>query len=456
MADGGTARKPPGRWYSLVPRGGAGLACDTAGVALGGTPLVHARRDAGDVVRCAVRPTHEVDRILTAAFGVLPDAVVPRLHRGLHRAARWIEAGDLCLASIETVMLDVPALTTEGMAKLAALADLDKGGAGWEDQPRVPGGQGRGGQWTADGGDGTVAGELASNPLTRLPLDDGVLHPEDDRPHLIPVGASEEDEPSRRSNGPPPDEVTSLEQVFPGLADAPGLAIPLAPVDGFLGLTGLADEANLEATLAVYRRVVADIKAVDPHFADAEILPAGGIAGLSWRERNALIDDLLLTRASALYRLRGEVGPLQVETLRFLQKSVDEAYAEGMERYVSGRLKRNLSREEAIGNFIDRVARQRLQLAYRRNGIKFGAGGDVTINNRDYNTSSLENAYTIPDARIGDISFDWTLTEKSISTKQVRGFFAADSNPRGVIIVRPTQGGRNRIYLIPRPNDLKR
>jgi hypothetical protein len=69
--------------------------------------------------------------------------------------------------------------------------------------------------------------------------------------------------------------------VFPGLRDAPGPAIPLAPIDGFFGVSALADQADLEATLVQYRTLVAEIKQVDPSFVDDELLLPGGIAGLS-------------------------------------------------------------------------------------------------------------------------------------------------------------------------------
>jgi hypothetical protein len=176
---------------------------------------------------------------------------------------------------------------------------------------------------------------------------------------------------------------------------------------------------------------------------------------LSWQGRNNLIDDLRMTWAATLYRMRGDIGPLQVETLRFLQKAVDEAYAEGVKKYDEGRLKMNLSRGEAIGNYVDRWVRGKLQSIYDDHRISYGIGKDITINNRDYDTSLSSNTYTIPDARLGDISFDWTLTAKSISNQQIRGFFAADSKPQGVVIVRPNKIGSDNTYLIPRPADLK-
>ena len=51
--------------------------------------------------------------------------------------------------------------------------------------------------------------------------------------------------------------------------------------------------------------------------------------------------------------MRGDSGPLRFETLRFLQDSVDNAYARGIELYEKGLLPVRLSKEEAIGNYID-------------------------------------------------------------------------------------------------------
>jgi hypothetical protein len=251
--------------YRLVRRGEVGLVCDGNGVSLGGMLLVDVRRNAEGAAACAVRSLREIDRVLTLAFGAVSDAAMTRLHRGLCRVARWIEAGDFCLASIETVMLGIPDLTVDGVAKLAAVARFEKFGTGWENQSRVPAGQADGGRWTADGTGGRLVDDGAFDPAARLPLDDGIYRPAYDKPRLIPVGGAEEDEPSRRSNGPPPDEVTSLLQVFPGLENAPALGIPLAPIDGFLGITASADEANLEATTGLYRHLTAEIRAVDPN-----------------------------------------------------------------------------------------------------------------------------------------------------------------------------------------------
>ena len=119
---------PLARMYRLAPRGGDGLTCDEAGVALGPADLVRIGADAAGRRRCEVRPRQTLERILVAAFGTQPEDVILRLDSGLHRAAEAIEAGDLCLAGIEAVLLRLPDLTSSALAKLAEVAELEKGG----------------------------------------------------------------------------------------------------------------------------------------------------------------------------------------------------------------------------------------------------------------------------------------------------------------------------------------
>ena len=125
-----------------------------------------------------------------------------------------------------------------------------------------------------------------------------------------------------------------------------------------------------------------------------------------------------------------------------------------MNEFNAGGLNVFLSREEAIGNFVDSSVRYLLRRQFDEYGLPYGSGAEITINNRDYDTSGPNRTYTVPDARIRDVSFDWTLTLKTISTPQIRGFFGADSRPWAVVIVRPSQLGQNNTYLIPRPASL--
>ncbi len=232
------------RMYRLAPRGAGGLACDRAGVALGAADLVRAGADAAGRRRCEVRPRQGLGRILSAAYGPRPEDVILRLHRGLRRAAAAIEAGDLCLAGIETVLLALPDLTPQALAKLAEVAELEKGGTAWQIEPHVPAGQSDGGQWTTSGGAGgaSAAGAepaarvsahaIPSSRAPALPLDDGVYRPQTDAPHVVLTGGEEEDTEPRRSNGPP-DDFTVLEDVFPASGTFPPWQFPWRPSTDF-------------------------------------------------------------------------------------------------------------------------------------------------------------------------------------------------------------------------------
>jgi hypothetical protein len=142
------------RSYRLGPTGGPSLACDDGGVTLGGIALVSVVQGDDGERRCDVRSPDRLGRILSLAYGAQPESVVERLHRGLRRVAAALEKGDLATAAIEAVMLRLPDVDAAGLAKLAGIADLEKGGTASQDEPRVPAGQRDGGQWTTGGGGG--------------------------------------------------------------------------------------------------------------------------------------------------------------------------------------------------------------------------------------------------------------------------------------------------------------
>ena len=146
-----------------------------------------------------------------------------------------------------------------------------------------------------------------------------------------------------------------------------------------------------------------------------------------------------------IYTKTGNAEPLQVETLRAMQRYVDTGYAEGVRRYESGRLSHRLSRNEAIGNFVDQYSRDRIREWYNINGISTVPGQQVRVNNRAY---AADGSFRIPDVRVGNAAFDATLSLKIASTPQVKGFFGASFQPRNVVVVRPTQMGGS--YIIPR------
>src|SRR5580658_9066023 len=100
------------------------------------------------------------------------------------------------------------------------------------------------------------------------------------------------------------------------------------------------------------------IKAVDPNWRFDELEP---LEAMDAQGRANTIKDLLMERAKVYYKIRGDIGPLQVETLRFLQGAVDREYEEAVIKYNSSKLPVHLSREETIGNYIDAKVRQSLK-----------------------------------------------------------------------------------------------
>jgi hypothetical protein len=104
---------------------------------------------------------------------------------------------------------------------------------------------------------------------------------------------------------------------------------------------------------------------------------------------------------------------------------------------------------------MDFTFRRDLRRMFSAYGIPFGPGEDITVNSRDYETSENDTSYRIPDAGLRDITFEWTLSPKTISSPQIRGFFRADSQPRAVIVIRPSKLGPDSTYLIPRPARLR-
>jgi hypothetical protein len=70
----------------------------------------------------------------------------------------------------------------------------------------------------------------------------------------------------------------------------------------------------------VYNRLFDEIRAIDPTYRHDMVAP---LASMDWQGRANTINDLLRARAAAYYRLLGNIRPLQIETLRFLQAQVD-------------------------------------------------------------------------------------------------------------------------------------
>jgi hypothetical protein len=284
----------------------------------------------------------------------------------------------------------------------------------WRLEPRAPKGTAEGGQWTSGG--------------------------------RIPKGAEEDDnKPRAGHNRPPPD---TLHKIFPNWVSAPANSI-VAPLDEFLGISGPGYAANEAATRLRRDELIAEIRSINPHYVFESADPGG--MPETFEGRRNLIDSLRADRAAALYRFRGETESLKVETLRHLRRRVDEYYTEALRQYNAGNLDIKLSREEAIGNYLDAMMRQDLRDFYQSRGIMESGRSRVRVNRRDYNSSDNDLTYRRPDARIGDLAIDWTLARKLPSNSQIRGFFEIDARPSAVLIIRPSQLDGSSTYLITGP-----
>lgn len=153
--------------FRLTSRGCDGLCCDVRGVALGPVALVEAAEANGRRVY-RVRPAEEIARTLALAYDPFaPDDLARRLS-SLDVAARALEAGDMAKAMVATVLLKLPSLSDEAIAKLACNPTLKKYSP---DQPRD-----ERGRWTS-GASGAVdaSDETAAKPIRIAANDTGVM-----------------------------------------------------------------------------------------------------------------------------------------------------------------------------------------------------------------------------------------------------------------------------------------
>jgi hypothetical protein len=255
----------------------------------------------------------------------------------------------------------------------------------------------------------------------------------------------------RGNGGPPLNDPMTLDRVFPGVATGPAAVTGPARAiiglaDNILDITGPGAALTTDLAIAHSNMLIRQIREVDPSYRiDSLGFPRGFDGKIN------LIRQLRIDRAVAFHRVRGELRPLQVEALRHMQEQTDLSYIEGVKQFNAGRLRVRLSREEAIGNFIDREVRTEMRRFYNQHGISVSRDGPIRIIGREYDSSGSDLTYRIPDARIGNIAFDVSLTRKTLATQQVRGFSDADFRPDAVIIVRPRQLGPDSTYAIPRP-----
>ena len=144
--------------------------------------------------------------------------------------------------------------------------------------------------------------------------------------------------------------------------------------------------------------------------------------------------------------------PLErLRDVRLMQDTADRAYERGEALIREGRLKIKISKEIALGNYVDAQVRAALRKPYERLDIDSSGKRPIRVNRREEETIGDERAYRRPDARVGSIALDVTLSKKTILTPQIQGFFRSDFKPEVAIIIRPRQLGDFSRYAIKRP-----
>lgn len=285
-------------------------------------------------------------------------------------------------------------------------------------------------------------GQFTSGPAGKA-ISDGVYHPDDGTPSLTLAGGSEPPTGMGDNSGHFLDPMT-LDQTFPGLANAPAGSI-IAVANPLLDLTGPADQMTSAMSQAYSQNLIAQIQAIDPSYRYDSLGFPDTFDG-QMRE----INDLRWDRAAAIYNATGDAGPLQVETLRYLQDRTDAEYDNALEAAKIGELPPAPTERMAIGNYIDKAVKSDFRDVLQMRNLTAPTGQIVRVSSREYDSSGDDLSYSIPDARVGDTAFDMTLSPKGPTTPQIRRFFNSDFRPRAVVIIRPRQLGANNTYIIKR------
>jgi hypothetical protein len=239
----------------------------------------------------------------------------------------------------------------------------------------------------------------------------------------------------------------TLEQVFPSLRNAPGGAI-IALADNLLDFSGPSQALSADLTDDLTDTLIRQIRTVDPDYRFDSV----GFPQTFEGQMNQL-NNLRFELAAALLRNKGDSRAMQVETLRFMQERTDKAYERGVELLKAGKLPIRLSKQEALGNYIDWQVRLALRMRYNQYGLESAREGPVRVNRRENDSSGSELTYRRPDARVGRVAFDVTLALKTGKTAQVRGFFGTDFKPQQVVIIRPSRIGPDHTYVIKAPEN---
>lgn len=133
-----------------------------------------------------------------------------------------------------------------------------------------------------------------------------------------------------RSNSRAFEDPMTEQPLFSSLLNSTAGALIAIP-DRLFDITGPAQDATQALTEGYTRQLVAEIQAIDPNYRFDTFGTPATLQG----QKNQ-IRQILLDRAGALYRIRGESAPLQAETFRALQAFTDAAFARGVALQQSG------------------------------------------------------------------------------------------------------------------------
>jgi len=151
-------------------------------------------------------------------------------------------------------------------------------------------------------------------------------------------------------------------------------------------------------------------------------------------------------RAAVYARVKGDYGPLQVETIKLVQRVIAKANESGQELLRQNKLTHGVSDRMKLGNHIDREVRQEVRKRFNRFGIKIESR--VRVNRRILITS--EGRYTLPDIKIDNVFIEISIQAKNMNTLQIAGFFRSEAKPEYVVVATVRQTGENHTYVIKR------
>ena len=166
---------PFARQDKIATSPSVGLVFDDQGLMLGPEVVAWCEDGRGGQRRYRIKPAAEIAWTLRLAYGEAPDDVIVRCARSLQRVVDLLKDGDEARAGVQAVLALLPAISLEGLAKLAASQDLRRASDAYLTEDRISADEAGAGEWTSDGG-GAVEPDLqpaefkGATPARRRPF----------------------------------------------------------------------------------------------------------------------------------------------------------------------------------------------------------------------------------------------------------------------------------------------